>query len=173
MGRAAIAYLLPVAVLAVIGGICLLIYPDNLLREELLTYLPVVLLFYGLGVLWMKLRKEEASETPAVARAVIPAVVGGLVILGSVAVPVFASDAFRYRDTFEFSMADSALQDGAIQVDGAIEIRKPGNFKFSAPRYVWNETPDGSSIGATASNWGKSPGARPANQNPVHPASFR
>jgi hypothetical protein len=144
VGRAAFAYLLPVAVLAVIGGICLLIYPDNLLREELFTYLPVVLLFYGLGLLWMKFGKEEASETPSTARAVIPAVVGGLVILGSVAVPVFGSDSFRYRDTFEFAMANSALQSGAIQVDGTIEIRKPGNFKFSAPRYVWNETPDGS-----------------------------
>lgn len=142
VGRAAIAYLLPVVVLALVAGICLLIYPDNLLREELLTYLPVVLLFYGLGLLWMRFGKEETSETPSSARAVIPAVVGGLVILGAVAGPVFASDAFRYRDTFEFSLSKASLQDGAIKVEGTIEIRKPGNFKFSAPRYVWNETPE-------------------------------
>lgn len=136
VARAAFAYILPVAMLALIGGLCLLVYPDNVLREELLTYLPVVLLFYGLGLLWVMLRKE-ATETPALARAVIPAVVGGLVILGFVAVPVFASDAFRYRDAFTFTISSTTVKDGKLFVEGSIEIRKQGNYRFAAPRYCW------------------------------------
>lgn len=143
LGAAALAYALPAAVLATIAGICLWVYPDNLLREELFTYLPVVLLFYVLGLVWLLLRKT--SPAPVFACAVIPAVVGGLVILGFVAVPVFASDAFRYRDAFELQVSKTSIKDGTIQVEGSIEIRKPGNYEFSAPRYVWQEAVDSSS----------------------------
>lgn len=138
VGVAAFSFVLPAALLSVLCGICLLIYPDNLLREELLTYLPVVLLFYVLGLLWLWMRKDSAA-VPAMARAVIPAVVGGFVILGFVAVPVFASDAFRYRDAFQLVVSKTAVKDGTIHVDATIEIRKPGNYRFSAPRYVWEE----------------------------------
>jgi hypothetical protein len=140
LGPAAFAFVLPVAMLALLSGVCLLIYPDSFLREELFTYLPMVFVFYVFGLLWIKFRKEEAESIP-MSRTLVPAVVGGLMILGFVAVPVFASNAFRYRDAFNLTVSKTSLRDGAIYVEGKIEIRKAGNYRFSAPRYIW-PTPD-------------------------------
>lgn len=137
VGRAAWAYILPVALLAGIAGLCLLVYPDYSLREDLLTYLPMVLLFYGLALLWLWARKGVA-DTDSFARAVIPSVLGGAVILGFVTVPVFASDAFRYRNSFELKISKTEMQDGKFVAEGTLEIREPGNFDFTAPRYVWS-----------------------------------
>jgi len=141
VARAALAYVLPAALLAALGGICLLVYPDNMLREELLTYLPVVLLFYGLGIIWLRTRLASPAA-PAMACAVVPGVVGGLVILGFVTVPVFSSDAFRYRDAFHLTVSKSMVKEGALHIDGSIEIRKPGNYRFAAPRYIWGDFAD-------------------------------
>lgn len=136
VATAAFAYALPGAILALISGVCLLVYPDSLLREELLTYLPVVFVFYVLGLVWIRMR-GEARDSPVMARAVIPALLGGMVILGLVAVPVFASDAFRYRDAFVLTLKESTAKDGVLSVEGTIEVRKPGNYSYSAPRYAW------------------------------------
>lgn len=135
---AARAYLLPVALLAGIAWVCQRIYPDQSFREDLFTYLPVVIIFYGFGCLWMHYRKDKASA-PAFARSVIPPLVGGLVILGFVAIPVFASNAFRYRDAFQLTISKLTLNDGSIIGEGSIEIRKPGNYDFAQPRYFWDE----------------------------------
>ena len=157
IGPAAFAYVLPVALLALLSGVCLLIYPDALLREELLTYLPMVFVFYVFGLLWIKLRKEETDSAP-ISRTLVPAVIGGLVILGFVAVPVFASNAFRYRDALNLTVSKSSLRDGAIYVEGNVEIRKAGNYRFSAPRYVWptpeNPTMTEPELELGEMNWG-------------------
>lgn len=132
------AYVLPAALLAGISWLCLKTYPDAVFRGDLSTYLPLILLFYGFGYLWMSVRKD-ASETTSFTRAIVPSIVGGLVILGFVAVPVFTSDAFRYRDTFKFVISKTTLNDGSILSEGRIEIRKPGRYEFTAPRYSWAE----------------------------------
>ena len=70
LARAAAAYLLPGLLLGIVAGICLLIYPDRALREDLLTYLSLVFLFYVFGSLWTVMRNED-GEAPAMLRAVI------------------------------------------------------------------------------------------------------
>ena len=135
---AARAYVLPVAMLAALAWLCQLIYPDSVFRGDLYTYLPVVLVFYLFGCLWMLLRTEDAGSQ-SFARAVIPGVLGGLVILGFVAVPVFASNAFRYRNAFLLTISKLELADGSLVGAGSLEISKPGNYQFVAPRYLCEE----------------------------------
>ena len=139
LGKALGAYVVPVAVIAALAALCLLVYPDAGLRSDLLTYLPVVVLFYLFGSLWMS-GGREAGDSPAFLRAVIPSLVGGLMILGFVAVPAFASDSFTYRNAFVLSVSGTQIKDGAIVSEGSLEIRKPGMYAFSAPRYVWDAT---------------------------------
>jgi hypothetical protein len=153
VGRAAAAYLLPVGVLAAIAGICLLVYPDYSMREELLTYLPIVLMFYAMSLLWIWARRG-AADTDFFARAVIPSLLGGVVVLGFVTVPVFASDAFRYRNTFELKISKAGMQDGKLVAEGTLEIREPGNFTFTAPRYVWSSESDEAETEEGAITWG-------------------
>jgi hypothetical protein len=131
---AARAYVLPVALLVFIASICQLIYPDRSFRSDLLIFLPVVIIFYALGCLWMAFARDKEVNS-AFARSVIPAVVGGLVILGFVAVPVFASNEFRYRNAFEFTISKVTLNDGSIVADGVVQINRHGNFDFVTPRY--------------------------------------
>lgn len=133
------AYVLPVAVLSVIAGICLAIYPDAGFKSDLLTYLPVVLVFYGFGCLWLALGGLDGG---AFLRAVVPSIVGGLIILGFVAVPAFASDSFRYRAAFQLSTNDTKIENGKLVFDGDLKIMKAGNYAFSAPRYIWTDTAD-------------------------------
>ena len=134
LGRAASAYALPAGLLAGIAWLCLLIYPDQTFREDLMTYLPLVLMFYGIALLWIRSRRGGADTF---ARAVIPATVGGFVILGFVTVPVFASDAFRYRNAFQLMISKAEMRDGKFVAEGTLEIRDPGRYEFTAPRYVW------------------------------------
>jgi hypothetical protein len=131
---AARAFVLPVALLVFIASICQLIYPDRAFRSDLFIFLPVVIIFYALGCLWMSLAKDK-DVNAAFVRSVIPAVVGGLVILGFVAVPVFASNEFRYRNTFEFTISKVILDGDHIVADGVVQINRNGNFDFVAPRY--------------------------------------
>lgn len=135
---AARAYLLPVALLVAIAWLCQLIYPDSAFRGDLYTYLPVVMIFYIFGCLWMLVR-NDGSETPAFARAVIPGIIGGLVIIGFVAVPVFASNAFLYRNAFQLKILKMELKDGVVTGTGTLEVIKPGNYQFVGPRYLCDE----------------------------------
>jgi len=131
-----VAYLLPAALLAALAAISLAVYPDTTLRSDLLTYLPVVLVFYVAGWLWMVLRGARA-DGPALMRAVIPSLVGGLVIYGMIALPAFAGDDFRYRTAFELKTQSKSIQDGVFVYEGTLKIMKPGNYQFSAPRYIY------------------------------------
>ncbi len=137
MGRAVAAYVLPVLVLLGIAFLCLAVYPDSVLRGDLFTYLPVVLVFYVFGCLWM-MRGHESGDSPAFLRAVIPALAGGLIVLGFAAVPAFASDGFRYRNAFELGVERTSVKDGIITSEGTLRVRKPGSYEFTAPRYVWD-----------------------------------
>jgi hypothetical protein len=134
LAKPLLAYVLPMVLLAGIAGICLAVYPDAGLRGDLFTYLPVVLVFYCFGCLWMALGGMDGG---AFLRAVMPALIGGIIILGFVAVPAFASDSFRYREAFHFNAKESKIQNGTLIFDGSLEIMKPGNYEFSAPRYIW------------------------------------
>lgn len=139
LGKALQAYILPAAVLAIIAGICLMIYPDAGFKGDLLTYLPVVLVFYGFGCLWLAFAGLDGG---AFLRAVIPSLVGGLIILGFVAVPAFASDSFRYRSAFQLNARKTVIEDGKLVFSGDLEISKAGNYAFAAPRYIWTEEAD-------------------------------
>lgn len=134
--RPMLAYMLPVALLAAIAAICLAIYPDASLRGDFLIYLPMVLVFYCLGCLWMAFGGADRQVFP---QAVTPAVIGGLMLIGFVAIPAFASDDFRYRDAFQLTMKETKIQDGALVFNGVLEIQKPGNYEFTAPRYYLGE----------------------------------
>lgn len=147
------AYVLPVLLLAVIAGICLAIYPDAGLRGDLLTYLPVVLIFYCFGCLWMALGGKDGGAFP---RAVIPSLFGGLIILGFVAVPAFASDSFRYRVAFQLNTKATKIEGGTLVFDGDLEIMKPGSYEFAAPRYIWSEgTEPGGDVEFGEIQWGE------------------
>jgi hypothetical protein len=133
-----LAYVLPILVVFVVALICLAIYPDAAFRVEFNTYLPLVMMFHLLGLVWVSIF-SGSDESPAFTRAVIPSLVGGLMILGFVAAPVFNSDAFRYRNAFKFTITKAALVNGEIHSEGTVEILKPGNFEFVAPRYSFAE----------------------------------
>ena len=134
-----IAYALPALVLAAVAGICIAVYPDAGFRSDLITYLPGVWVFYLFSVVWMTLRSRDAG---AFQQAVIPALVGGLVVLGFVALPAFSSDAFAYRSAFRLTGGEPEVQDGQLTFEGELEITKAGNYEFSAPRYILTESDD-------------------------------
>lgn len=137
-GRPILAYTLPVIVVAVIALLCLAVYPDVAFRHEFGTYLPLVMIFHVLGLLWLSLFRAS-DEGSAFTRAALPSLVGGLMILAFVAAPTFTSDAFRYRNAFKFTITKAALVDGEIHSEGTVEIQKVGNFEFAAPRYSFAE----------------------------------
>ncbi|MEO8614107.1 MAG: hypothetical protein ABI600_03120 [Luteolibacter sp.] len=130
------AYLLPAAALMAIVGICLAIYPDPGFRSDLFGFLPLVLIFHILGFLWMTFAKSGTANT-AFLRSVLPAIVGGAIILGLVAVPVFSSNSFIYRNAFGLVVTKRAISNGAMIADAVLEIRKSGNYDFAAPRYSY------------------------------------
>lgn len=164
IAKASIAYLLPAAILAAVAGICLSIYPDSALRLDLFTYLPVVWAFYVFGGIWVAMRGRVANAGMFV-RAIVPALFGGLIIIGLVAVPAFGSDAFRYRNAFRLNITKTTLRDGTITSEGELEIRKQGSYEFIAPRYLWDEmmvsSEDLPRIEHGEITWGK--GAAPAH----------
>jgi len=133
---ALLAYLLPVALLVLIAGICIAIYPDPGFRSDLFGYMALVLVFYVLGFLWMMLGRGSAGNT-AFLRLVLPAMIGGVIVLGLVAVPVFTSNFFIYRNAFGLSISKATVANGVMVADAVLEIRKPGNYGFSAPRFMY------------------------------------
>lgn len=152
IARPLAAFVLPLALLGVVAGLCLLIYPDQVFRDDLMTFLPVVLFFYAVAFVWMTLSKGK-SRGVQFAQAVIPPVVGGLAVLLGVAVPAFASDEFRYRDTFDLHLVEARVEQGEFICDAVISIRKPESYTFSAPRYVWLE--GGSDTDMGRFTWGE------------------
>jgi energy-coupling factor transporter transmembrane protein EcfT len=135
MGTNLLAYLLPVAVIGALAGICLAIYPDASFQGDLMGYLPVALLvFYLFAVLWMTLRKEAPF---AFVRAVFPPIAGGIAILVFVAVPVFTGNAFRYRDAFGLKIGKVTSSEGGLVAEGVLEIRKAGRYQFTVPHFCF------------------------------------
>jgi hypothetical protein len=132
LGQAVVAYLLPIAVITGAAGLCLAIYPDAGFRDELVGYLPVVLVFYVFGLVWIRVRNQEDNPF---ARAVLPPIIGGLMILAFVVVPVFSSNAFLYRNAFGFSVVKTTTPEGVVQAEAVLEIHKPGNYQFTAPQF--------------------------------------
>jgi len=165
LGRAGLAFILPVGLLAGIAWLCLWVYPDHALREDLLVYLPMVLMFYGMALLWIWVRR---GSDDAFARALMPTMLGGLVILGFVAVPVFASDAFRYRNAFQFTISKMEMRDGKFVAEGTLGIREPGRYQFTAPRYFWSPDIEESEMEAGVITWGGA-GAPQADVTGVFP----
>lgn len=134
-----IAYRVPAIVLLLLAVICLLVYPDAVLREDLLLFLPVTWVFYLFGLLWTIFTRNGSAETSGSLRLLVPAMVGGLAIFGSVSIPAFVSDAFRYRNAFVFTLDKRTVDSEFMTAEGAMEIRKPGDYLFSAPRYLFEE----------------------------------
>lgn len=132
LGLALLAYLLPVGVISGAIGACLAIYPDAGFRDEMIGFLPVVLVFYVFGSFWLQVR---AGSADLFGRAVLPPIIGGLIILAFVAVPAFTSNAFRYRDAFGLELIRTTNPEGFVVADAILEIRKPGSYKFTAPSF--------------------------------------
>ena len=126
------AFVLPAIVSAGVVGICLAIYPNEGFRGDLVEGLPVVLVFYVFGFLWMRLRKADGF---CFVRAVLPPIFGSLMILAFVAVPAFNSNAFRYRDAFRFHVLKIANEKSTDVAETVLEIRKPGHYRFTAPAF--------------------------------------
>lgn len=134
IGTALFAYILPAASLMAVVGICLAIYPDRGFRSDLFSYIPLILIFYILGFLWMTFAPKD-SEKSTFLRAVLPAVIGGIIVLGLVTVPVFRSYNFIYRNAFGLVVTKNTVSNGTMTAHAVLEIRKPGNYDFVAPRY--------------------------------------
>ncbi len=171
IGRAVMAYVLPVLVLIIFAALCLAVYPDNGFRTEFNSYLPLVIMFHVLGLVWVSMSRDTGEQS-AFTCAVLPSLVGGLLILGFVAVPTFTSDAFRYRNAFNFTISKVNVVDGEIRSEGAVEISKPGNYEFITPRYSFaehlNSEEVGSGLDVGTITWG-SAGAPTAGKAGVFP----
>ncbi len=133
---ALMAYLLPVALLAGVSGVLTAIYPDSGFRSDLFGYMALVLIFYILGFLWMTIARGGGGNTVFL-RLVLPAIIGGLVVVGLLAVPAFTSNLFIYRNAFNLAISGASTADKVMLVEGTLEIRKPGKYGFSAPRYFY------------------------------------
>jgi hypothetical protein len=141
LGRALVAYVLPLGVFVVLSGICYVVYPDRWFMSEMLGFLPLVWLFGVFGWVWLRL-KPEIPGKEALIRTLLPPLVGGISVLLGVAVPTFLGNAFRYREAFNLSLKKTAFADGKLAADAVLEIRKPGDYRFRALRYSYMEMMD-------------------------------
>jgi len=131
-GGALVAFLLPVLIVGGIAILCYTIYPTAGFASDLKGYLPMVLVFYVVGLIWMKLR---SSSNQAMPRAIVPPLVGGLLLLAFVATPVFSSNAFKFRDAFDLKFEKMTQSGEELGIDAILEVRKPGNYTFQALHY--------------------------------------
>ncbi len=136
--RAALAYLLPALVIFIFASICYAVFPDGGFLGDLRIFLPIVGVFSLFGFLWTQLKKSE-TVGEKFARAVIPPIVGGLMMLAFVAAPVFGSPAFVYRNAFGFTIGKMDQRPDKLVVDAALEIHKAGDYQFSVTRYDYSE----------------------------------
>jgi hypothetical protein len=131
-----LGYIVPVAVMAVLAMACLWIYPNSGFREELLSYMPVAVVFYVLSLLWVMLRKQGESKGD-VLRTVVPPLFGGIMILALVAIPVFTSNAFIYRKAFTFDVLEVKHPEKSMIAKCVLHIHKPGDYEFRAPSFYY------------------------------------
>lgn len=135
-GAALTAYLFPGVLVAAIAGALIAIYPDPDFRSQLLDMLPLTLAFYLFGLIWLTFAKS-GDQKSSMMRAIIPPTAGGLVIAGMIALPVFQGNPFIYRNAFSFGVSKVAIENGQMIADGTVEIHKPGDYEFSAPRFSY------------------------------------
>lgn len=154
VGTALFAYLLPVAILLAISGVFIAIYPDAEFRSDLIGYLTLMLVFQTLGLIWMATSRKTDSSSTRFLRAVLPAVIGGITIIGMIAVPVFKSNAFIYRNAFDLTVSKTSIANGLLLADGVLEINKPGAYEFSSPRYTYPANDIDPSIELGKITWG-------------------
>lgn len=131
-----VAYLLPVAVMLAFVMTCIWIYPSIGFREDLLSYMPVVVVFYVMSWIWVSMGK---NEKPDMIKASTPPLFGGILILALVAVPVFKSNAFTYRNAFTFEVSDIKAGDSKMVANCMLEIHKPGDYEFRSPPFYYFE----------------------------------
>jgi hypothetical protein len=131
-----LGFILPVAVIAAMAMVCLWIYPDLGFRAELMSYMPVTVVFYVLSVLWLTLRKHGEARGDLV-RTAAPPMLGGIMILTLVAIPVFTSNAFIYRNAFKLDVLEVIHPDNSMVAKCVLEIRKPGDYDFQALTFFY------------------------------------
>jgi hypothetical protein len=153
-------YVVPVALMVLLAMACLWVYPNTGFREELLSYMPVAVVFYVLSLLWVSLRKQNQGKGDMF-RTVVPPLFGGIMILALVAVPVFTSNAFIYRNAFDLDVSEVKHPDKSMVAKCVLEIRKPGDYEFRAPSFFYFEMmgPEGEDAANAPSstiNWGGS-----------------
>jgi hypothetical protein len=90
---------------------------------------------------------------------VVPPLFGGIMILALVAVPVFTSNAFIYRNAFDLDVTEVKHPDKSMVAKCVLEIRKPGDYEFRAPSFFYFEMmgPEGEDAANAPSstiNWG-------------------
>jgi hypothetical protein len=120
---------------------CLWIYPDAGFRAELMSYLPVSVVFYVLSLLWLTLRKQGEARGDML-RMAVPPLSGGIMILALVVIPIFTSNAFIYRNAFKLDVLEIKHPDNAMVAKCVLEIRKPGDYEFSAPSFFYFDMTD-------------------------------
>lgn len=131
-----LAYVLPAGVMALLVLVCTLIYPHFGFREDLLSFVPVAAVFYIVSWLWITFRKESGE---GILRAVTPPLFGGILILAWVAIPVFSSNGFIYRNAFTLEVLDVEFPEQSLVAKCVLEIRKPGDYDFKAPPLYFSE----------------------------------
>jgi hypothetical protein len=132
MRSALIAYIGPVAIMVALAAVCFTIYPNSGFREELMSYMAAVVIFFVLGLLWVRLQKPNDARG-VILRNLVPPVFGSVIILSMVAIPVFASNAFIYRNAFTFQIQEVQYPENSLIAKCSLEIHKPGNYVFKAP----------------------------------------
>lgn len=136
LGSALAAYVIPAGMMSILGGICYAVYPDAWFLSEMLGFLFIVWLFGVFGWLWLR-ATPEAPAKEALARAVIPPLIGGIAVLVGVAVPTFRGNSFIYRDAFKLTLNNAVYLEGTLTADAVLEIRKPGDYSFQAMRFSY------------------------------------
>ena len=154
-----LGYIVPVAVMAALALACLWIYPNSGFREELLSYMPVAVVFYVLSLLWVALRKQSEAKGDLL-RTVVPPLFGGIMILALVVIPVFTSNAFIYRKAFTLDVLEVKHPEKSMVAKCVLDIRKPGDYEFRAPSFYYfdmmdPETTKSENAPSSTINWGE------------------
>ena len=131
-----IAYILPLAVMMLLAMAFIWIYPNTGFREDLLSYIPVSVVFYIMSWMWISLSK---LDEPGLLRATTPPLFGGVIILALVAVPVFTSNAFIYRKAFTLDVLEVQRPENALVAKCVLVIHKPGDYEFRSPSSYYFE----------------------------------
>lgn len=129
-----LAYLLPITVIVGLAMVFMLIYPNSGFREDLLSYIPVAVVFYVMSWIWISLGKDKE---PDLIKASTPPLFGGILILALVAVPVFTSNAFIYRNAFALDVLEVQRPEKSLVAKCVLEIHKPGDYEFRSPSFYY------------------------------------